>query len=123
LGDEVEVTVRDKKLRISTTDLQAVSPAQRSEPKSSPSHTSVPERKFVPHELNVIGCTVDEALSQADKFLDDAFLSEHRTVRLIHGHGKGRLRNAIREWLLKHPHVTNHQSEQSGAVTVVELKE
>jgi DNA mismatch repair protein MutS2 len=125
LGDEVEVTVRDKKLRISTTDLQAVSTAERSErkPSPSPSHTSVPERKFVPHELNVIGCTVDEALSQADKFLDDAFLSEHRTVRLIHGHGKGRLRNAIREWLVKHPHVTKHQLEQSGAVTVVELKE
>ncbi len=123
LGDDVEVTVRDKKLRISTTDLQAVSPAQQSAPGPSPSHTSVPERKFVPQELNVIGCTVDEALSQADKFLDDAFLSDHRTVRLIHGHGKGRLRNAIREWLVKHPHVTKHQIEQSGAVTVVELKE
>jgi DNA mismatch repair protein MutS2 len=123
LGDEVEVTVRDKKLRISTTDLQTVSSAQPSEPVVSSSHTSVPERKFVPQELNVIGCTVDEALSQADKFLDDAFLSDHRTVRLIHGLGKGRLRNAIREWLVKHPHVTNHQTEQSGAVTVVELKE
>jgi DNA mismatch repair protein MutS2 len=76
----------------------------------------------VPQELNVIGCTVDEALSQADKFLDDAFLCEHRTVRLIHGLGKGRLKNAIHAWLENHPHVTGHQAERSGAVTVVELK-
>ena len=65
---------------------------------------------------------MDEAISQADKFLDDAFLSEHRSVRLIHGLGKGRLKNAIHEWLETHPHVTSHQSERSGAVTVVELK-
>jgi DNA mismatch repair protein MutS2 len=117
---EVEVMVRDKKLRIGAGDLEAA----RSPIVEAPSsHTSVPERKQVPQELNVIGCTVDEALSQADKFLDDAFLSDHRTVRLIHGLGKGRLKKAIRNWLETHPHVIRHQSEGSGAVTVVELKE
>jgi DNA mismatch repair protein MutS2 len=65
---------------------------------------------------------VDEAISQADKFLDDAFLSDHRQVRLIHGHGQGRLRKAIGQWLSTHPHVAHHESEGSGAVTVVELK-
>jgi DNA mismatch repair protein MutS2 len=123
LGDEeVEVTVRDKKLRIPMSDLEVATPARR-RVETVVTHTHVPERKHVPHELNVIGCTVDEALTQADKFLDDAFLSEHRTVRLIHGLGKGRLRHAIREWLQTHPHVTGHQSDQSGAVTVVELKD
>jgi DNA mismatch repair protein MutS2 len=120
-NDEVEVSVRDKKLRIPLSDLEAASPARPVEISSY--RTYLPDRKLVPQELNVIGCTVDEALSQADKFLDDAFLSEYRTVRLIHGLGKGRLRNALREWLTTHPHVTGHQSEQSGAVTVVELKD
>jgi DNA mismatch repair protein MutS2 len=121
-NEEVEVTVRDKKLRIPLSDLDVATPAQRPV-EATTAHTHVPERKHAPHELNVIGCTVDEALTQADKFLDDAFLSEHRTVRLIHGLGKGRLRHAIREWLQTHPHVTGHQSEKSGAVTVVELKD
>jgi dsDNA-specific endonuclease/ATPase MutS2 len=43
-------------------------------------------------------------------------------VRLIHGLGRGRLKNAIGKWLTTHPHVANHQPEGSGAVTVVELK-
>ena len=123
-GNEVEVMVRDKRLRIPVSELEAAAP--RKEVKAfggaGASQTHLPETKRVPQELNVIGCTVDEALSQADKFLDDAFLSEHRTVRLIHGLGRGRLKNAIGKWLTTHPHVANHQPEGSGAVTVVELK-
>ncbi len=124
LGHDVEVMVRDKKLRIPLANLAAASSQKIEEPGSDDrsSHTQIPERKAVPQELNVIGCTVDEAIAQADKFLDDAFLFEHRTVRLIHGLGKRRLKNAISEWLGSHPHVIGHQSEQSGAVTVVELK-
>ena len=71
----------------------------------------------------MIGCTVEDALDRADKFLDDAFLSEHREVRLIHGHGTGRLKRALREWLTGHPQVANQKSENRGGVTVVELKD
>jgi len=121
---EVEVLVRDKRLRIPLSDLETAEPAPTSSLPSSPSlgRTHFGEPKRVPGELNVIGCTVDEAISQADKFLDDAFLSDHRQVRLIHGLGQGRLKKAIGLWLSTHPHVAHHQSEGSGAVTVVELK-
>jgi DNA mismatch repair protein MutS2 len=124
LGHDVEVMVRDKKLRIPLANLAAASPQKAESPDTANrfTHTQIPDRKAVPQELNVIGCTVDEAISQADKFLDDAFLAEHQTVRLIHGLGKRRLKNAIHDWLESHPHVTGQQSEQSGAVTVVELK-
>ncbi|MFQ5792173.1 MAG: Smr/MutS family protein, partial [Acidobacteriota bacterium] len=125
MGNDVEVVVRDKKLRIPLSELSAAQPSAGRRPSDAGrgfGRTGLPEPKAVPSELNVIGCTVDEALSQADKFLDDAFLSEHRQVRLIHGHGKGRLKRAIRQWLATHPHVAGHQSEGSGAVTVVELK-
>ena len=44
------------------------------------------------HDLNVIGCTVPEAIERADKFLDQALLAEMREIRLIHGHGTGQLR-------------------------------
>jgi DNA mismatch repair protein MutS2 len=120
-GGEVEVMVRDKKLRIPVSELEVAVIGQEA-PRVYSGHTHLPETKHVPQELNVIGCTVDEAISQADKFLDDAFLSEHRKVRLIHGLGRGRLKKAIGEWLETHPHVANHQPEGSGAVTVVELK-
>jgi DNA mismatch repair protein MutS2 len=128
-SSEVEVMVRDKKLRIHRSEIEAVpvgaalpGVAAKDRLAVQPAAVRLPERKHAPAELNVIGCTVEQALSQADKFLDDAFLSEHRTVRLIHGHGQGVLKKAIAEWLTHHPHVARHQPEGSGAVTLVELK-
>ncbi|HJS72829.1 MAG TPA: endonuclease MutS2 [Vicinamibacteria bacterium] len=121
-GDQAEVTVRDKKLKLPLASLEALPPAA---PAAAPARgtTSVPAGKNGPEELNLIGCTVDEALSQADKFLDDALLSEYRHVRLIHGHGTGRLKNALREWLSTHPRVQKVESDSRGGVTVVELKD
>lgn len=58
-----------------------------------------------PGELNVIGMTADEATERVDKFLDEAFLAEVDSVRIIHGHGKGVLRRAISELLTGHPQV------------------
>jgi DNA mismatch repair protein MutS2 len=126
-GDEAEVTIRDKKLRLPLSSLEAlpsVAPAAPAPPASAArGTTSLPPGKQTPEELNLIGCTVDEALSQADKFLDDALLSEYRSVRLIHGHGTGRLKNALRQWLSGHPAVARLESDSRGGVTVVELKD
>jgi DNA mismatch repair protein MutS2 len=57
----------------------------------------------------VIGCTVDEALSRADKFLDEALLADQRSVRVIHGHGTGQLRRALAEFLQGHPLVARFE--------------
>ena len=121
-GAEAEVRVRDKKLRL---PLHGLEPLPHPKPTAAPPvrESYALELKEVPSELNLVGCTVDEALERADKFLDDAFLSEHREVRLIHGHGTGRLKSALREWLTGHPHVANQKSENRGGVTVVELKD
>lgn len=119
---EAEVMVRDKKLRLPVESLELLPErATPSVPVSNPNYGL--ELKEVPSELNLIGCTVEEALERADKFLDDAFLSEHREVRLIHGHGTGRLKSALREWLTGHAQVANQKSENRGGVTVVELKD
>jgi DNA mismatch repair protein MutS2 len=120
-GNEAEVVVRDKKVRLPLSSLEALPPLAPAPPAKGT--TSVPAGKEMPEELNLIGCTVEEALSQADKFLDDALLSEYRQVRLIHGHGKGRLKNALREWLSAHPKVEKLGSDSRGGVTVVELKD
>jgi DNA mismatch repair protein MutS2 len=78
-------------------------------------------------ELNVIGCTVDEALERTEKFLDAATVTDQRSLRIIHGHGTGQLRRAIGEYLRNHPLVAHYAAaprDQGGAgATVVELKD
>ncbi|HXV63785.1 MAG TPA: endonuclease MutS2 [Vicinamibacteria bacterium] len=123
-GKEAEVLVHDKKLRLPLESLEALA---RKAPASAEGvvarFAKLPAPKVVKTELNLVGCTVEEAIERADKFLDDALLSEYRQVRLIHGHGTGRLKNALREWLSEHPQVGRHESENRGGVTVVEFKD
>ncbi|MBI1748722.1 MAG: Smr/MutS family protein [Acidobacteria bacterium] len=74
-------------------------------------------------ELNVIGCTVDEALARADRFLDHASVTGLSVVRLIHGHGTGKLKKAIAIFLQAHPLVIGFdQTENRGGVTVAKLR-
>jgi len=76
-------------------------------------------------EINVIGCTVEEASDRVDKFLDDAVVSQKPSVRIIHGHGTGALRRGLADFLSTHPHVDRFHAEEpnrgGSAVTVVEL--
>jgi DNA mismatch repair protein MutS2 len=77
-------------------------------------------------EINVIGCTVEEATRRVDKFIDTAALAGAPQVRVIHGHGTGALRRGLAEFLSAHPLVESvhaEAQERGGtAVTVVELR-
>jgi len=77
-------------------------------------------------EINVIGCTVEEASRRVDKFIDNAALAGRPQVRVIHGHGTGALRRGLAEFLSAHPLVESvhaEAQERGGtAVTVVELR-
>ncbi len=74
-------------------------------------------------EINVIGCTVEEAVGRVDKRLDNAALSGAVQVRIIHGHGTGALRRGLGEFLKGHPLVASvhAEAEEHGgnAVTIV----
>jgi DNA mismatch repair protein MutS2 len=78
-------------------------------------------------ELVVIGQTVDEAVGRAEKFLDDALLSDERRLRIVHGHGTGRLRDGLRAFFREHPLVASvapaADNEGGQAATIVELKD
>ena len=78
-------------------------------------------------DLNVIGCTVDEAIARAERFLDESLLTDQRIIRLIHGYGTGQLKRALAGFLQQHPLVarfaTAPPEQGGGGVTVVELKE
>lgn len=77
-------------------------------------------------EINVIGCTVEEATRRVDKFLDEAALSSLPSIRIIHGHGTGALRRGLAEFLSAHPLVDNvrHEAEDRGgtAITIAQLR-
>lgn len=76
-------------------------------------------------EINVIGCTVEEATRRVDKFLDEAAVAGKPTIRIVHGHGTGALRRGLAEFLSTHPLVesTRHEAEDRGgtAITIAEL--
>jgi DNA mismatch repair protein MutS2 len=84
-------------------------------------------RESAPVEINLIGRTVDEARGLLDKFLDDTVLAGHREVRIVHGHGTGRLRAAVAEILSEHPLVEDQRPADPRAggtgATVAILKE
>jgi DNA mismatch repair protein MutS2 len=120
----VEVDVNGKRMRTKVTELRAVSPKQSNAVKVNVD--LVPREKPLT-ELNVIGCTVDEALARTEKFLDQSMMGDVHSLRLIHGHGTGQLRRALTEFLNDHPmvaHIASAPDNQgAGGVTVVELKD
>ena len=78
-------------------------------------------------EINLLGRTVDEALSELDKYLDDAYLAHLPSVRVVHGKGTGALRSAVHNYLRKNRVVKNYRlgeyGEGDAGVTIVEFKE
>ncbi|MDE0629332.1 MAG: Smr/MutS family protein [Bryobacterales bacterium] len=79
----------------------------------------------VPSEINVIGKTAEEALSDVDKFLDRAVVANRSRLRVIHGFGKDVLRSRLWQMFATHVHVAKYyQAEQQdggAGVTVVEV--
>ena len=84
------------------------------------------ERKSVPLSINLHGYTVEEAILEVDRYLDDAFLAGLSEVSIRHGKGTGALRSGIQGFLRKHPHVAQFRlgkfGEGESGVTIVTLK-
>ena len=127
-GKDAEVDVNGKRMRVRIAELRKVGGAGTA---AAPSVTvrlaGRSETSGTGSDLNVIGCTVDEAIDRTDKFLDEAAMHELRTIRVIHGHGTGRLRQALSGYLNAHPLVLRAApapNDMGGsAVTLVELKD
>ena len=123
-GKHAEVDVRGKRLRAALTDLRVIGKAAA--PRASVSVDLQPRTGSLT-ELNVVGCTVEEALARTGRFLDETMLTDMREVRVIHGHGTGQLRRALAEFFKDHPLVARFEhprlEQGGGGVTVVELKD
>ncbi len=77
-------------------------------------------------EINLLGKTVDEAVAELDKYLDDAYLAHLGSVRIVHGKGTGALRKGIHNYLKRLKYVDNFHLAEFGegdaGVTIVEFK-
>jgi DNA mismatch repair protein MutS2 len=131
-----EVDAGSLRMKIALDDITAVLPAAAPSPSRDAARAAVTVRsKPEPEEnedaavdeINLIGCTVEEATRRADKFIDQAAIAGKPRVRLIHGHGTGALRRGLAEFLATHPLVERIEAEAAErggtAITVVELKD
>ena len=99
-------------------------------PSFQKSHTSkmkMSKSFSISPEINLLGRTVDEALAELDKYLDDAYLAHLPTVRVVHGKGTGALRNAVQSHLKRVKYVKSFRPGEYGegdaGVTIVTFKE
>ena len=67
-------------------------------------------------EINLLGRTVDEAIAELDKYLDDAYIAHLKSVRIVHGKGTGALRKGIHDFRL------GEFGEGDAGVTIVDFK-
>lgn len=95
--------------------------------RSSSGRLKMSKSYSVSTEINLLGKTVDEALSELDKYLDDAYLAHLPSVRVVHGKGTGALRNAVHNYLRRNKVVKRYRlgefGEGDAGVTIVEFKE
>lgn len=131
----VDVMAGVIKTRVHISDLyQDIAPApkqkqqggMRNVRQGTKNNTSSAATRSASMEINVIGQTVDEAIIEVDRFLDNCFMNRQHTVYIIHGKGTGVLRSGIHQFLKKHKHVSYFRlgtyGEGEAGVTVVELK-
>ena len=106
---EEPVTINAKQMQRTTTGKMKVSKSMKISP-----------------EINLLGRTVDEALAELDKYLDDAYLAHLSPLRVVHGKGTGALRSAIHQYLRRQKYVKSFRLAEFGegdaGVTIVELK-
>jgi len=93
---------------------------------SGGSQIKVSKSFSVSHEINLIGMTVDEAISVLDKYLDDAYLAHLPQVRVIHGRGTGALKAGVHKHLKRLKYVKEYHlgefGEGDSGVTIVSFK-
>lgn len=123
---DVQVQAGIMKITVKLADLERVEEQTKQVAKkrgSSRGHLA--KSRTISNEIDLRGKSVEEGLALVDKYLDDAFLSSLGRVRIIHGKGTGVLRDAIQQYLARHPHVHHFgyaaPNEGGNGATVVDL--
>ncbi|MBQ0027115.1 MAG: endonuclease MutS2 [Lachnospiraceae bacterium] len=95
--------------------------------KSEASKIKMNKSYSVTSEINLLGKTVDEAIYELDKYLDDAYLAHMPSVRIVHGKGTGALRQAVQSKLRKTKYIESFRGGEYGegdaGVTIATFKD
>ncbi|MBZ4644836.1 MAG: endonuclease MutS2 [Clostridia bacterium] len=124
---EAQVQVGIMKINVHVSNLRLIEDSKDQMVSSTGAgKISIAKSAHISTELDLRGQTLDEALLNTDKYLDDAALAGLQQVTIIHGKGTGALRNGIHNMLKTHSHVKSFRLGKYGegetGVTIVELK-
>lgn len=115
--------------KVHISDLMMVQETEIKAPtfsKASSGKMNLSKSSHISPEINLLGKTVDEAISALDKYLDDAYISHLPSVRVVHGKGTGALRSAVHNHLKRQKYVKSFRlgefGEGDAGVTIVEFK-
>lgn len=125
LNSRAVIITGNVKLSVRLEDLKAISGKSGSKPGESSGIISHRISGSAPKEVNLIGYRVEEALSLIDRIIDRSMIEGDMSIRIVHGHGTGRLKAAIRDHLRSFScvkRIVGEDLEHGGeAITIVEL--
>jgi DNA mismatch repair protein MutS2 len=118
--------------KVNISDLELIEEINPYETKSKNKGSGISKIKMsksysVSSEINLLGKTVDEAIHELDKYLDDAYLAHLPSVRIVHGKGTGALRSAVVNHLKRIKYIDSFRQGEFGegdaGVTIAVFKE
>jgi DNA mismatch repair protein MutS2 len=116
-----------RRAEVSIDELEPVSQKQPTETRLAGGRVRVKaEFREIDSELNLIGRASDDVEFEIHRFVESALASGYRFIRLVHGHGTGRLKKAVRDILRDHPNIASiedaPQAQGGAGATVVVLR-
>jgi len=125
LEDNVEVQIGHFRVRVRPEDIELRDRSAAPPPRQAEKMLSLPASPSPGLELSLRGYRIADALPRLEEYLNNAFLGGMPWVRIIHGKGSGRLRQAVHEALHGHALVISFRNGEEGeggmGVTVVQL--
>ncbi len=127
-NNEILVQAGIMKLNLKLSELRKIDEEETEQVrhKTGAGTIAAAKAKEIKNELDLRGLTVDEAIIETEKYLDDAYLAGLPQAYIIHGKGTGALRSAIGDLVKKHKFVKSARiggyHEGGHGVTVVEFK-
>lgn len=117
-GEIGVVNIEGKNFWVNLDELEKINDKEP----SIPVNFVLKREQEVKNSINLIGKRVEEAIEEIDIFLDNSMKYNIEKVEIIHGHGTGKLRKGIREYLKNHPLVLKFEASKNDGATFVELK-
>ncbi len=123
---EVEIQINSMNLRVKSSRVLSLLQAKPAAPEPVSTGVQVERPEHVESRVDILGMTVDEMTPVVLRYLDQAFRSGLPSVTIVHGHGTGTLRQAVRHLLRDNPVVQGYEGgtdyEGGSGVTVVKFK-